>query len=699
MGDDIGGGFDSQTRKNLLNVLGKIHVPNNLLIMDRLVSGFVNHVANFLALKEAGKFENLLWLDESPTDASVYLTFGSLVIVAKDSAVNVAAIAKLILFIQQHHIHMKYHIIVENLGRSGLYQLNKAVEGTILDFEAIVNYNSLMVNLTSKIKVFNWKTCPVEDDALLVDVNDSSGSLGTYLSQPLKQVNQLADALVQVLFAGDNFKYKLRNIYGKGDHSQFLINLVNDVKFPEYLNANLTPLEIEFYQTKLPSNTDLVVLERNLDFTSVLFNQLTYHGLIDDLFSLELGQIELLPLAESVDKKLGPTDFLYHQKLKHLNFSSIGRRLNVLAKSVQLQFKLKEANSNDLDDIKKIVTNLGTLTSKQDLIKKHTVISESIISEITPEFEQFLNFQNDIFEMDYKSQVARLRDFLQKNYDCDFVLTTATLIAIVNDGIKERDYDWIIQQVLDNYGIEASLSLNKLVEFKILRIVTETSTDFLSSLKFSGGEEPVVDADDSQVGVTGAKDVYKNNYTLIDKFWNLHPEDDEEFVSRPVDDDTTEESLVDVASLPSFALPANTVPLLYRFVESLYMRDFLKYKPVNNLKKRPNWDNLGMTTMFSGATVDLNIDDTLDIRQPGARTPNTQPKAKNTLQPGKPQNPHKPQQEYLIIVIMGGITRSEITAYKYLEQKLERNGIKKKIKILSTGIINNRRLLDYIHNG
>ena len=107
-----------------------------------------------------------------------------------------------------------------------------------------------------------------------------------------------------------------------------------------------------------------------------------------------------------------------------------------------------------------------------------------------------------------------------------------------------------------------------------------------------------------------------------------------------------------------------------------------------------------MTTMFSGATVDLNIDDTLDIRQTGVRTPNTQPKAsKNTLQPGKPQNPYKPQQEYLIIVIMGGITRSEITAYKYLEQKLERNGIKKKIKILSTGIINNRRLLDYIHNG
>lgn len=680
-------GFDDQTRENLLGVLRKIHVSNNLLILDRQVSGLVDHVANFLALKEAGKFENLLWLDESPTDASVYLAFGSLVIVSKDSAVNVSAISRLILFMQQHHLHMKYHIIVENLGRSGLYQLNSAVGGTILDFEAIVNHNSLMVNLTSKIKVFNWKTAPIEDDALLVDANDESGSVGTYLSQPLKQVNQLAETLVKVLFGGDNFQYKLRNIYGKGDHAQFLINLVKDVKFPEHLNAHLTPLEREFYETKLTSNTDLVVLERNLDYTSVLFNQLTYHGLIDDLFKLELGQIGMLPLTETVDKKLGPSDVLYHRKLKHLNFSSIGRRLNVLAKSVQLQFKLKEADSNDLDDIKKIVTNLGSLTSKQDLIKKHTVISEAIISKISPEFEKFLEFQNDIFEMDYKSQVAQLRDFLYKNYACDIVLTTAALIAIVNDGIKERDYDWIIQLVLDNYGLEAALSLNRLVDYKIIKIITETSIDFLSSLKFSGGDEPVVDADDSQVGITGARDVYKNNYTLIDKFWNLHPEDDEGFVSSPVEDETKEESLVDIASQPSFALPANTVPLLYRIVESLYMRDFLKYKPVNNLKKRPNWDNLGMATMFGGATVDLNIDDTLDVRQPVAK-----PKP-NKLHPGKPQN--KPQ-EYLVIVIMGGITRSEITAFKYLQQKLERNGIKKQFKIISTGIINNRRLLQYI---
>ena len=107
------------------------------------------------------------------------------------------------------------------------------------------------------------------------------------------------------------------------------------------MNENMTTLEIDFYSDVLHSNTDLVVLERNLDFTSCIFNQLNYHGIIDDMFSIKFENIEQL-LSNEISKSLA-NDKLYSQDLKHLNFSSIGLRLNKLAKYIQQQFKTSSA--------------------------------------------------------------------------------------------------------------------------------------------------------------------------------------------------------------------------------------------------------------------------------------------------------------------------------------------------------------------
>ena len=43
------------------------------------------------------------------------------------------------------------------------------------------------------------------------------------------------------------------------------------------------------------------------------------------------------------------------------------------------------------------------------------------MEKINKNYEQFLTFQNDIFEMDYKSQVAKLREFVNCNYPIEFV--------------------------------------------------------------------------------------------------------------------------------------------------------------------------------------------------------------------------------------------------------------------------------------
>lgn len=671
---------------NLLNQFSKIYTSNNLLVLDPILSPLINFLTSFTKLKEHGKFQNILWLNNELLEVSsgVLAKYASLIVVIPtDSISDIAILHKLIHSKPDLH-NLKLNIIVKDLGKPFIYHVNKMFNG-ILNFENILLFenNSKPVSITTKIKLFNWSTYPIYSDGILTTEINKFAGLNDYFERPLKQVNQLGTALIQLLFMGieneqHDHIFKLRNIYGKGTHSKLLIDQLQNVKIPEFLNQNMSKLEIDFYLDTLHSNTDLVVLERNLDFTPCVFNQLNYHGIIDDLFDIRFEIIEHLTSKEA-NKNLSK-DQLYSQDLKHLNFASIGLRLNKLAKVIQQQFKTSTAHNktsaeeSTISDIKQLVSNLGTLSLQEELVKKHTIIGEEVLDKINKEYESFLTFQNDIFDMDYKAHLSNLKFFINSNYPSDFVFATILLIGYLNDGISSKDVDWISVDLQENYGIESSVTLENLIANKMVRVINESSGDFFSSLGLTKQKkQPLANEseldEDNSIGISGGRDVFKSNYTLINKFWNLHPFEDDDTEQQDMNQSGTNEltNLLDIYPNPSFALPGNTVPLLYRFVESLYFRDFLKYKPVNNLKRRPNWDNLGVNTMFAGDTVDMNLEKVNDDKS-----------------------------EYLVIVIIGGITRSEITCFKYLQERFKKQGKSKKIIVISNGIVNSNKLWKFM---
>ncbi|RCK66846.1 Vacuolar protein sorting-associated protein 33 [Candida viswanathii] len=678
--------FNHLTLDNLLHQLSKIYTSNNLLVLDPVLSPLINFLTTFTKLKEHGKFQNILWLNNDLLEVSsgVLTKYASLIVVIPTDANDDLTILHKLIHSKPELHNLKLNIIVKDLGKQFIYQVNKLFNG-IVSFENILlpDTTTKPVNITAKIKLYNWATHPIYTDGILTTEINKFAGLNDYFDRPLKQVNQLTNALIQLLFMGikseeHDHMFKVRNIYGKGNHAKLLIDQLQNSRIPEFLNQNMTKLEIDFYLDTLHSNTDLVVLERNLDFTPCVFNQLNYHGIIDDLFDLRFESIEHLSSKE-VNKNLSK-DELYSQDLKHLNFSSIGLRLNKLAKYIQQQFKTSTARNkstaedSNISDIKQLVSNLGNLSLQEELVKKHTIIGEEVLDKINKEYESFLTFQNDIFDMDYKVHLSNLKFFINSNYQSDFVFATILLIGYLNDGISSKDLEWISTDLQDNYGIEASITLEKLIDNKMVRVIKESSGDFFSSLGLTGQKKKAVPTEpefeeDKNVGISGGRDVFKSNYTLINKFWNLHPLEDDDTEQQGLNESGTNEltNLLDLYPNPSFALPGNTVPLLYRFVESLYFRDFLKYKPVNNLKRRPNWENLGVNTMFGGSTVDLNLEKVNDDKS-----------------------------EYLVIVVIGGITRSEITCFKYLQERFKKQGKSKKVIVLSNGIVNSSKLWKFM---
>ena len=672
--------LNKQAIDNLIDILHGVYTSKNLLILDQRLSTLINFLTPFLKLKEIAKIDKTIWIGDK-VEQDILESFDGFIFIFNESNDNLMALLKAIKQIGKK----KIHIIVKQLSKAFVYEINKAINGNIT-FETIcdIKTGKEVIKFTSMIRLYNWEMNPIciDEEARVLSIEAPYGGLDSYFNQPLLHLYELSNSFITLL--ENSFKtcdmsfLKLKNIYGKGDHASLLINIINNERIPEYLSLKLSSLEQEFYLTKAKGNTDLVVVERNLDFISVILNQLNYQGLIDDLFGIDIDNVKV------GENKYKLNDELYNE-LKHLNFASIGVKLNKLAIFIQNEFSTRD-NLQSLNEMKKLVSNLGNLTSKQDLIKKHTFLSESILNFIKNgdienkptksrkkynEYEKFLSFENELFDIDYKTQISYLRDFLTENFNYKIVLSTIILISTVNDGIKERDFDWVYNEILDNFGMEIIFVIDNLVDNKLVKI--NDNNDLLGgALTYLTNQDKTDDNDkenkvNTKLGISGGSNTYKSNYSLINKFWNLHP-----LVEESTANNTG--SLIDEYPNPSFTLPSSTVPLLSRIIESLYVRDFLQYKPVNNTSKRPNWDKLGLDTMFQGKTTDINIDDTLDDRN-----------IESNVDKGE---------EYVVVIFVGGITRGEISCLKYLEQRLQKIGIPKRFIILTSGIVNSDKLLD-----
>lgn len=687
--EDLGARLNASTLENLYTNLSRVTTSENLLVLARPLSKLVNYLTPFLNLKKRGKFDKTTWLEtlaESQDVVGLAENYATIIFIIDDS------VADLRLFAQVWS-HLKARksrvcLIVKDMTRSFYYELSTSVFGMKSDvlFSKIsdADINNSVHRLSPNCRLMRWETYPVCIQDFVFSLDMELGGLQLYFANPIEQISKLSGAVVDLMkqTASHRDMMKLKNAFAKGDHASLLLNIIQDEKIPEYIGEDLSANEQEFYLHKLRGNVDLVVLERNLDYFPLLLSHLNYMGLLDDLFGTEDEFNEILANKEKV------LDELY-DNLKHLNFASIGVKLNKLARYIQLEYENSD-KLKDLQEIKQLVSNLGNLTTKQEMVKKHTGLSEAILEKMKENKagdekynlrEQWLELQNEIFDLDYKQQIAKLRRFLSQYGPFPVVASFAVLVSLVNDGIKQKDLDLLETEVHLNFGLECLLMFQKLIACKLIK-VNVRSNDFFGTFTFGKTEIETTTTSTAQgagarreaaevrtydeislLGVTAAQDVYKSTYTLINKFWNLHPVDEE---PQGVVEDALD------YRLPSFTLPSGTVPLMGRIVESLYFRDFLKYRPVTSISKRPNWENLNLDTMFRGHTIDRNICDELDMRKNGIAT--------------------DARQQYVIVVVLGGITRSEISVLHHLQSKLDN----RKLLVVTSGLVNNRKLFSVV---
>lgn len=608
---------NENAKESLLGIFDKVFTHDNLLILDKQLSPLINFLIPFKQFKQRGKFEKIVWINDSSIDKSRYQNF---IVLTEEIDFELPE-------------HGRITVIIKNLTKLKLYQLNKRFKLN-LTFQNIIE-NQLVNIRSNQLRVFNWEFQGIQVDQDVISLQDPD-ALSSYLNNPLLTVNKLNDALMKVI-SGHNLK--INNIYCQGVNSNLLLKL-HQKSVHEYLSENFNNLQQEFYLNSLQGDYNLVILERNLDFLPIVMNQINYIGLINDILEYQINIVKV-PEDSMGTKSIKFTDELF-DKLKYLNFSLIGNQLNQLARLIKNQYS---ANTDiNLQEMRHLVENLTDLNHQQELIKKHTQISELLLDNIKingdkkfNEFEIFLTFCNEVFQLSYKQQIQQINEFITQNLSEKIILNCLILVSIINGNIKEKDYDQIKNSCFQSFGISIIYKLEKIGSFSLIN-----TNDWDPSPNTS-----------IQEGITGGMNVYKNNYTLLNKFWNLHPEEPEGDESQ------------DNSHGYNQSLPANTVPLTVRVLESLFSREFLTYKPVNKITRLPSWENLGLDKMFKGKTTEI-----LNPNHTNMANQNT------------------------ILMFLGGITWSEVSCIKLLNDSLQKKGLNNQFVILTNNVVNNNDLME-----
>uniref|UniRef100_A0A8C7CXE9 Vacuolar protein sorting-associated protein 33A n=1 Tax=Oncorhynchus kisutch TaxID=8019 RepID=A0A8C7CXE9_ONCKI len=307
-------------------------------------------------------------------------------------------------------------------------------------------------------------------------------------------------------------------IFGKGECARHVANMMLRMK-----------REFAGSQTQiLPVFDSLLLLDRNIDLLTPLATQLTYEGLIDEVYGITNGYAKLPPEKFAAQKKQGevgkdlPTEPKKMQlnsaeelyaEIRDKNFNAIGAALSKKAKIISAAFEERH-NAKTVGEIKQFVSQLPHMQAARSSLANHTSIAE-LIKDITSEknslysfsfhvqlttlhssfiylFYLYLTrqvtseafFDNLTVEQEFMTGVdtdkvnTYIEDCIAQKDPLIKILRLVCMQSVCNNGLKQKILDYYKREILQTYGYEHMLTLNNLEKTGLLKPQTSTRNNY-----------------------------------------------------------------------------------------------------------------------------------------------------------------------------------------------------------------------------
>ncbi|KAL5381490.1 hypothetical protein DPSP01_007202 [Paraphaeosphaeria sporulosa] len=506
---------------------------------------------------------------------------------------------------------------------------------------------------------------PLADDVLSLEDGDAVTDL--YLRQDPTSIYLAARALMQQQQKHGLFP----RILGKGDNGKRLADLLIRMR-TEVTAGESSSSSTATFLGLVPSSTvdSLIVIDRAVDFPTVLLTQLTYEGLIDEVFNITANQTEVdssvvggaAPQpgqtgspSTSMKRKIliDPKDSLY-ATLGDSNFAIVGNLLNKAARRLQSSTGRDQLAAKSTAELRDFVAKLPGYQAEQASLKLHTSLAEEIIKFThTDIFRRSLEVQQNIMSgLDPTTQHDTINELINRDVPLSAILRLLCLESTSNAGMRPKDLETFKRTIIQAYGSQHILTLSNLEKMDLLQP--------------RGG---------SGLGATpAAKPGSVTNYTPLRKSLKIW------------DDDVNEAEPNDISYTFS-----GYAPLSVRLVQSIIQKHSL-----SNAIKPPS--DPRTAAQANPLAQGLRIFDDASKYVRGATFDETQTGEEKAIKARSMLNgSHNDGSKTIVVFFLGGVTRAEIAALRFIGSKLKEvggEGRGSRIVICSTNIIRGGSLVD-----
>jgi hypothetical protein len=457
-------------------------------------------------------------------------------------------------------------------------------------------------------------------------------------------------------------------IIGKGDNGKRLADLLVRMR-TEVMAGETSNTSGPSFLDLAPSSTidSLIIIDREVDFPTVLLTQLTYEGIIDEVFNISANQTEIdssvvggAPAqgqtgsaSTSMKRKItiDSKDMLYSE-LSDANFAIVGNLLNKAARRLQSSTERNQLAAKTTSELRDFVAKLPGYQAEQASLKLHTSLAEELIKYTRNEtFTRALEVQQNIMSgADPTTQHDTLFEFIHRATPLPVVLRLLCLESTTNAGMRPKDLDAFKRAITQAYGPQHMLTLARLERIGLLGV--------RGSVGLGGSQ---------------AKPGSVTNYTPLRKSLKIW------------DDDVNEATPNDISYTFS-----GYAPLSVRLVQSVVQKHTLAnaIKPVA----------AGQPAQANPLAQGLRIWDDACKYVRGATFDETQKgdekaaKARNLL-----SGSHNEAGKTVVVFFLGGVTRAEIAALRFVGAKLKETGGEgrgSRIVVCTTSVVRGETLLD-----
>eukprot|EP01012_Entosiphon_sulcatum_P040779 TRINITY_DN5449_c0_g1_i1.p1 TRINITY_DN5449_c0_g1~~TRINITY_DN5449_c0_g1_i1.p1 ORF type:complete len:616 (+),score=132.33 TRINITY_DN5449_c0_g1_i1:1510-3357(+) len=247
------------------------------------------------------------------------------------------------------------------------------------------------------------------------------------------------------------------------------------------LGASTTPPEIHA----------AFLIDRDVDLISPLVTQLTYEGLIDEFWGINAGMFEPPfevvpqapppaaaggkpapppPAAKKIRLLLNSNDTVFAE-IRDRNFTGVGKLLNTKAVAIDQHYQQRyEMQKKKISEIRDYMRRLPELQAEKDNLAKHIEIASKITEKTTSDFRRFVGIQQSLLSgEDEKEYLDYVEECINKTEPIGKILRLLALYSAVNNGIKQKQFDFYRHEVTQTYGFEALLTLDNMEKAGLIK--------------------------------------------------------------------------------------------------------------------------------------------------------------------------------------------------------------------------------------